>query len=171
MKRDRCNGIVLSYCSSLKKIILSMIMSFFLVWWLFAYTIPTEFPYWSDNQTWQEAIDFGVLIRDDAVNPTDGVSEQIQQAFGIDLEWEQRATNYVLEVINWLLAVIWLLALTVLIYAFYKMVFRSSDEEWLKEARKMAWIAILALFVIWLARIIVSQLFDIFFQVKVDIDV
>jgi len=136
-----------------------------------AYTIDTSFPYEKPNKTWEQAVDIGQVIKDDAIDPTDSASEKIQQAYKIDLNDDQRATAYLKEVVNWTLAVIGLVALTTVIYGFYRIVLSSDNEEWLKNAKKIIFIALVALVIIGTAWIIVSQFFDIFFQVKKDIDV
>lgn len=137
-----------------------------------SYDINTDFPYDKPTQTWIDTTDIGQIIKEEAIDPTDSASEQIQEAFNINLDAEddQRATAYLKEVINWTLAIVWLVALTTVIYGFYRMVLSSDDQEWIKNARKIIITAFVALMVIGLARVIVSQFFDIFFQVKAEVD-
>jgi len=114
----------------------------------FAYTIDTSFPYEKPNKSWAQAVDIGQVIKDDAIDPTNSASEQIQKAFKIDLNDDQRATAYIRVIINWVLAIIGLVALTTVIYWFYRMVLSWDDQEWLKNARKIIITALIALVVI-----------------------
>ncbi len=159
----------------MKKIIvwlLVWIIGFFSLWWIVAYDIDPSFPYdVSDAQKWEEAINIWKIIKEEAIDPDDSASEQIQAAYKIDLEDDQRATAYIKEVMNRILAIIGLVALTTLIYGFYRMILTTDNEEGYKNARKIIVTAIIALFIIGTAWILVSQFFDIFFQVKKDVDV
>ena len=158
----------------MKKIIvwlLVWIIGFCSLWWVVAYDIDPSFPYdvWT-WEWWEAAVNIWKVIKEEAIDPTDSASEQIQVAYKIDLDDDQRATAYIKEVINRTLAVIGLMALTTLIYGFYRMILTTDNEEWYKNARKIIVTAIIALVIIGTAWIIVSQFFDIFFQVKKDVD-
>lgn len=136
-----------------------------------SYEIDTSAPYGEPSQSWEGAVDFGKIIKTEAIDPTDSASEKIQKAYKINLDDDQRATAYIKNVMNWILAIIWLVALTTLIYGFYRMVLTTDNEEWYKNARKIIFIALVALVIVGMAWIIVSQFFDIFFQVKKEINV
>ena len=117
----------------------------------------------SDNLVWGEkATDFGKVFEETAIKPNDSVSERIQKLLKVDYDWDQRATFFIKNAFNWVLAIIGMVALIVLIYAFYQMFTAEGNEEKFKEARKFVIWATIALFVIWLSWFIVSFLFNIF---------
>lgn len=131
-----------------------------------------DFPLWDWKAgEWADSVDLWQIIKDDAIDPEDSASELIQKDLWVayqDAE-NQRATFYIKQVINRFLAIIWLIALIVLVYWFYKIFFASDGEESFGEALKIVKWAAIALFVIWLSWFIVSMLFDIFFAAKEDI--
>lgn len=122
---------------------------------------------WADEDG-DEATNIWQAMKDTSIDPNDGVSEWIQDSFGIayDAEDEQRGTFYIKEVINAVLSIIWLVALAVLLFGFYKMFAARENEEAFKDARKYVIWATIALLVIGVSRFIVSWFFEIFFQVK-----
>ena len=132
-----------------------------------------EFPLWDGSPAADDwsAIDFWQLIKDDAIDPTDSASEQIQQQLGIAYGQaeNQRATYYIQELANRFLAIIWLIALIVLLYGFYKMFFAKDNAEAFQDAMKIVKWAVIALLIIALSRFIVSIMFDLFFAAKEDI--
>lgn len=65
---------------------------------------------------------------------------------------------YLKTIVNLLLSFVSLIALILLIYAFY-MIFFKKDETGMKNAVQIIKWVVIALFVIWLSRIIVSFLF------------
>lgn len=130
--------------------------------------VDTSFPYDYELPWGEEGADLWKLIKTKAVDPSDSASEQIQVAYKIDYAWEQRATEYLKELINWVLWIVGILALAVLIYGFYQMFLAKDDQEAMDKAKKIVTWAIIALFVIGTAWIVVSQFFDIFFRVKAD---
>jgi len=117
---------------------------------------------WGSLENGEEATEYGKIFDDNAVNPGNSVSERIQKLLKVDYDWEQRATFFVKNAFNWFLATIGMVALIVLIYAFYQMFTAEGNEEKFKEARKFVIWATIALFVIWLSWFIVSFLFNIF---------
>ncbi len=123
-----------------------------------------EKPYdvWNDTQQGEQAVDLGKVFEKDAISPGDSVSERIQKFLKVDYPSQQRETFFIKNVFNWFLAIIGMVALIVLIYAFYQMLTAEWSEEKLKEARKIMIGATIALLVIWLSRFIVSFLFNIF---------
>lgn len=131
-----------------------------------------DFPLWDGKECYgADCVDLGKEIKENAIDPEDSASELIQKELGVNYQNadNQRATFYIKQVINRFLAVIWLIALIVLIYWFYKMFFASDGEESFGEALKIVKWAALALFVIWLSWFIVSMIFDIFYAAKEDI--
>jgi amino acid transporter len=134
----------------------------------------SEFPLGDGTEASDDdsAIDFWQLVKDDAIDPTDSASEQIQEALGIaysDAE-NQRATYYIQQMINRFLAIIWLVSLIVLVYGFYQMFAAKDNAEAFQEALKIVKWAVIAIFVIGVSRYIVSLLFDLFFAAKEDIE-
>ena len=119
-----------------------------------------------------DAVDFWTLIKEDAIDPTDSVSEKIQEELGVAYTQaeDQRATFYIQELLNWFLAIIGLISLIVLVYGFYKMFVAKDNAEAFQEALSIVKWAIIALLVIWVSRYIVSIMFDLFFAAKEDIE-
>lgn len=127
--------------------------------------INTDWPYEVITLDWEDTTDIGQILQDDSDDPL-GASEQIQESYNVNFDDEQRWTAYIASIINWFLAITWLVALVVLIVWFYRMFLAKDNEEALKEARKTVVSAVIALLVIGTAWFIVSQFFDIFFRVK-----
>lgn len=117
---------------------------------------------WGNLQQGDEATDYGKIFEEDAVSPSNSVVERIQKLLKVDYAWDQRATFFIKNAFNWFLAIIGMVALIVLIYAFYQMFTAEGNDEKFKEARKFVIWATIALFVIWLSWFIVSFLFNIF---------
>lgn len=117
------------------------------------------------------AVDFGQLIKDDAIDPTTSASEQIQEKLWINYAQaeNQRATYYIQQLINWFLAIVGLVSLIVLVYGFYKMFTSNDNAEAFADALKIVKWALIALVVIWVSRYVVSIIFDLFFAAKQDI--
>jgi len=84
----------------------------------------------------EDAIDFGQLIKDDAIDPTNSASEKIQAELGIAYAQaeNQRATFYIQELINRFLAIVGLVSLIVLVYGFYKMFMSKDNAEAFQDA-------------------------------------
>ena len=88
---------------------------------LYAFSIDdvTDFPYDTGDEdiSGADATEIGQIIKEDSIDADsadgDGVVLQIMAAFGIDYtdQTDQTATFYVKEIINWLLAIIGLVAL------------------------------------------------------------
>ena len=166
---------ILSMLSVWRRYMLWWVLSLFFVSTCFALLIDEvgkDFPIW-DGKAWvgPDSVDIWLIIKEDAIDPKTSASEGIQEGLWIAYENadDQRATFYIKEVINWFLAIVWLIALIVLVYWFYKMFFAQSGEESFTEALEIVKWAAIALFVIWLSWFIVSMLFDIFFAAKEDI--
>jgi hypothetical protein len=79
----------------------------------------TDFPYDNGNEdiSGAEATEIGQVIKDESIDADgsggDGILLQIMDAFGINYtdQTDQTATFYIKEIINWLLAIIGLVAL------------------------------------------------------------
>lgn len=159
------------------KYILSVVSSLlFIGWSVLASAIAdagATFPLWDWTAAANNgsAIDFGKIIKNDAIDPTDSASEQIQEKLGINYAQaeNQRATYYIQELINWFLAIVGLIALIVLVYGFYKMFFAKDNAEAFNDALALVKWALIALFVIGISWYVVSIMFDLFFAAKEDI--
>jgi len=115
---------------------------------------------WGDNAT-----DVGQVLKDEAIEKKDGVVQKIMKAFGIDYIEKsdgQTATFYVKEVLNRLLAILWLVALLMLLFGFYKMFFSKDHEEGFTAAKKIIMNALVAIVIIALARFLISWFFKIY---------
>jgi len=144
------------------------------LWWLFfsAYTYSFDFdsyinaePYgdfmWSDAQATDENTDLGSALWDE-INSDEGILKKLLEAFGFDTTAEDLwAFSYIRNLINYALVVIWLVAMAVFIFWFYK-IFVSDGEEWVADAKKIVIGAAIALAVIGLARFITRFAFSIF---------
>lgn len=153
-------------------------ISFFLFAWLVSASaiadVGTDFPLGNGTEATNDenAIDFGQLIKDDAIDPTDSASERIQEELGIAYTQaeNQRATFYIQELINRFLAIVGLVSLIVLVYGFYKMFVSKDNAEAFQDALNIVKWAVFALLVIWASWYIVSIIFDLFFAAKEDIE-
>lgn len=87
---------------------------------------------------------------------------RLLEVFGLDYSTDKskdlKFIDYAKSIMNLALSLIAFVALIISIYTFYMVIF-SDNEAWAKKARwNMVWIFI-ALWVIWLARLIVSVIF------------
>lgn len=133
--------------------------------WVFATNF--EFPYGDSSITTNtNDADIWKSFQENALWE-DSTSERLQRTFNVawDSEWDQRATDYIRVIINRFLAVVWMVALVVLIIGFYKMLVSWDSEAAWWDARKLVMNAWIALAVIGIAWFVVSWFFDIFFVV------
>ena len=133
----------------------------------FSFDDIKEFPYaqWENEYiNPEDTVDAGQVFKDDSVDPDDGIVNQLMDAFGINYtdETDQTATFYVKELINWLLAIVGIVALISLLWWFYKMLLTKDSEEWYTSAKKIVMNAAIAITVIWLSWFIVSWFFAIY---------
>ena len=139
---------------------------------LYAFSIDdvTDFPYDTGDEdiSGADATEIGQIIKEDSIDADsadgDGVVLQIMAAFGIDYtdQTDQTATFYVKEIINWLLAIIGLVALISMLWWFYKMLLAKDSEEWYTSAKKIVSNAALALVIIGISWFLVSWFFSIY---------
>lgn len=111
------------------------------------------------------ATDVGQVFKDEAIKDKQWVVQKIMRAFNIDYIEKsngQTATFYVKEVLNWLLAILWLVSLLMLLFGFYKMFFAKDHEEWFTAAKKIITNALVAIVIVALAWFLVSRFFKIY---------
>lgn len=128
-------------------------------------------------ENWAPIIDEGLedntnfwrIINDNIVDKQDSDLNQMIWVYHNDTDItgpnskENKAVVYTRIIINYFLALVWFVALIILIYWFY-MMFGSSHEEWMKKAKKYIVWAVIAIFVIWVSRFIISWFMSIFLQ-------
>lgn len=154
----------------MKKILFSLLLLigltwFFVKWEDFPYDVSKE---WNVVKSFDnESLDIWNVITQDAVQPDTSILQRLLSIFQLkwsnwyDTNWELKAFAYVKMIINFMLALVSLIALILTIYGFYLMFF-SWQDEWLKKARKiLTWVAI-AMAIMWLSRFIISFLFYVY---------
>ena len=139
------------------------------IWWStfsFSFDDIKEFPYEQGEELTnsEDTVDAWQVFKDDSVTNEEWIVVQIMDAFGINYtdETGQTATFYIKELINWLLAIVGIVALMSLLWWFYKMLLSKDSEEWYTSAKKIVGNAALAIVVIWLSWFIVSRFFAIY---------
>jgi len=115
---------------------------------------PTATSNPSTNLAWEAA-----TIASDA----DGIFVRLIKIFGLDtfINSDQSAVSYIQYIINMLLWLAAFIALIILLYWFYLMFF-STQEEWFDKAKKIIIWVTTALFIMWLAWIIIRFLFFLY---------
>ncbi len=128
-----------------------------------AQNIPQDIGfYYGDGWTEGASTDLGHLIKEESINNSDSLLNQLIELFWLTnpAYWTgtSRTIDYVKWIINLSLSLVSLIALILIIYGFYLMFF-SKDEEWFAKAKKiLKWVAI-ALTIMGLSRVIVSFFF------------
>lgn len=102
----------------------------------------------------------------DQVNSEDGILKSVLDGLNINYDTGNSFVDFIANFINFLLAFVGLIALGILVFAFYKMFFKSDGEEWLKDAFKLIRNTIIALLIIGFAWFITNWAFNLFFVVK-----
>lgn len=162
----------------MKKIILylSWFMFVSFLWINFSFSLNSEqfaildsnesFPYDSDDTDFTDwkTTDSRVLLKES----TTLLEEQMEaQNLGEYISTEWAWLTYIKNIINFFLTLLWLIATIIIIYGFYLMVvpWWKSDEQ-LKTAKKYVKIATIAIIMIWLSRLIVQFIFEIYNTAK-----
>ena len=131
-------------------------------------TDENAFPYEIQATTaGTDTTDIGKIVTTDSVNPDTGLLKILTNFFR--LSWttyndgtnHNTATNYVKRILNIVLGLISFIALIMIIFAFY-LIFFSKGEEGVGKARKILIGVVIALALLWLSRLIVAFLFNIF---------
>ena len=144
------------------------------IWWYCDawFSIPTNQSsgfYYEYNNQWQNNIntDIGSLIRSEIIesDSNDNVYHQLLSVFKLkdqsrfgDSNEKWKVIYYAKWIINMLLSLTALISLIMIIFAFY-MIFFQKDDAGISKAKQMLKWVILALFVMWLSRFIVSLFF------------
>lgn len=131
------------------------------LWWGLIKS-DSSFPYNSDdsNFTKSDTTDSESLLED-----SDNLIQEQMESFWLsdykETEWAWLV--FVKKVINYLLALLWIIATVIIIYGFYLIVvpWWKSDDQ-LKNAKKYIKIAVIAIVMIWLSRLIVQFIFNIY---------
>lgn len=121
-----------------------------------------ESPYeWLEAGGWADSVDLWKELQDLSVGE-DGVLTQLLKAMWFDFDGTNIAVQFISNIINFFLVTIGLVALFILLFWFYKMLF-SGDQAWFESARKLILNTVIAIIVIWLAWFITNFLFDLFY--------
>lgn len=165
------------------KILKKIILSTFIIIWIFNIIHSENFFYdyiWEPNQKinnnlWDntqpngwgfwETHDIWSMITKDSINSENSIIFKLKNIFRLNRpnydDWTEKATDYIKMIINIILSLVSLIALTLVIYWFYLMFF-SEQEEWFTKAKKIfKWVAI-AIAIIWLAYFITSFIFYLY---------
>lgn len=118
------------------------------------------FDWWAAGE---DNTDLGKIIWEEVVWESSIVSKLLEWLW-FRFDSDQKILQFIANFINFLLAIAGLIALAMLIYAFYK-IFRSDGAEATTEAWKYLRNIVLALIIIGLAWFITSWAFDLYFSV------
>ena len=138
----------------MKKIILFL----FLLFPFFSFS--NDFPYWSpsDKEFTENATSDVSEVANNQITEWWWVLDNILQSFWMwdhtQNDWS--AVSYVQTVVNYFLIIVSFIALVVLIYGFYMMLFVAHLEEWFSKAKKYILNSTIALLVMWTSWFIVS---------------
>lgn len=144
---------------------------FWLSWWLisrwisFAQSSEEHF-FYGDQYTQDPSTDIGDMIKHDFVDNQEGVVMRLLRSFGLEqftLESNASALEYAKYIINVALALVWFIALGVVLYGFVQIIF-AKDDEGISKAKKIVSGAALAIAIIALSRFLVSFLFNLYEQ-------
>lgn len=125
--------------------------------WFFANAVATPFPYENSSSVWDK--DPALLLKTNIVGSNSLRSNIMKTFFGdwlVNKSWN--AMEYIKNLINIALSLVWFIALCMIIYGFF-MIFFSKEEEWLKMAKSIVKWSVTAIILIWLSWTIVSLMF------------
>lgn len=122
---------------------------------------PLDWLIEANKGSWWENIDIGKELQEVTVSEDSLIKQMLEQLW-FEFDSGQVAIKFINNLINFALVVVWLIAMIVLIYGFYKMFF-SDGEEWWTDAKKLVTNTVIALIVIWFARFITSRAFNLFY--------
>ena len=145
----------------IKKIILTSILAI----WITSFWFTIDFPYeynesttaaWDETEIWN-------IIQTDVVYNDDSALNKLLDLFQLSDQWRydswtSKAIYYAKMIINMLLSLVSLIALVMLIAAFYMMFFSKQESGMTKAKQMLKWIA-LAITIMWLSWFIVSFIF------------
>lgn len=127
------------------------------------FAVSEEFRYnWGNTNDWQVNTDFNGIIKE-WMNDSENWLKRLLRLFMPNSDmynWEDNPSFifYLKTIVNLLLSFVSFIALILVIYAFY-MIFFKKDEAGFTLARQIIKWVVIALFVIWLSRIVVSFLY------------
>lgn len=145
----------------IKKIILiSIVLS-----WIISFWFTEEFYYdynqgstaiWDETEIWN-------IIQTDVINNNDSSLNKLLELFQLSDKqrynsWTSKAIYYAKMIVNLLLWLVSLIALVMLIFAFYLMFFSTQESGMTKAKQVLKWVAI-AITIMWLSWFIVSFIF------------
>ncbi len=112
--------------------------------------------------------DFWGIINENIVEGSESDLNQIIWIYHSDTEIldsnkKNKAVIYTRIIVNYFLTLVWFVALIILIYWFY-MMFGNSHEEGVKKAKKYITWSVIAIFLIWVSRFIITWFMSIFLQ-------
>lgn len=133
--------------------------------WIISFWFSIDF-YYDYNETstdiWQEA-EIWNIIQTDTINNNNSALNQLLELFHLSQQdrynsWNSKAIYYIKMIVNMLLSFVSLIALIMLIYAFYLMLF-SKHESGMTKAKQMLKGVAIAIAIMWLSWFIVSFFF------------
>ncbi len=132
-----------------------------LIWFFWSYSVLWNFDSSHPYADWQATTDTSEVASDNIWDSD--LIDWMMSAVWVDsyANEDGSALAYIQTVINYFLVIVWFVALIVVIYWFYWMLFSGEHEEWFNKAKKYVlnwWIAIL---VMWISWFIVSFIFYI----------
>ncbi len=145
----------------IKKLILTSMLTI----WLISFWFSIDFYYDYDETTtaiWEET-EIWHIIQTDVIENSDSSLNKLLELFHLSQqEWYDSGTSkavyYIKMIVNMLLSFVSLIALVMLIYAFYMMFF-SKHESGMTKAKQMLKGIGIALAIMWLSWFIVSFIF------------
>jgi hypothetical protein len=129
----------------------------------FPYDIPSDTQVLTDDNP----TDISQVVNNDAIAPTNSILDRLTKFFRVSGtsynpdNTGSPALNYVKRILNIVLGLVGLIALVLIIFAFYLIFFAKADDA-VKKAKKILTGVAIALFIMGLSRFIVSFFFDIF---------
>ena len=147
----------------IKKWVLIFILTWIIWFWI---TFSTErFPYSTENDPVTNNVDlnFSETLKNGLQDDQNILTRLLwyfmpNNAIYISDSWHPSILTYLKSIVNLLLSFVSLIALVLLIFAFY-MIFFKKDDAGVKTAIQMIKWIVIALVIIWLSRIVVSFLF------------
>ena len=127
------------------------------------FSFSDEFPYdWAEITPWIVDTEFKDILKS-WINEDENWFKRLLRLFmpNSDMyDWDEQPSFifYLKTIVNLLLSFVSFIALILVIYAFYMMFFKKDEAGWTTAKQILKWV-IIALFVIWLSRIIVSFLY------------
>lgn len=126
--------------------------------------IPEDRFFYGDEFSNDPTTSFGEFIRDDVVNPSDGILKRILIIFNLEqfiISSDASALEFVKYIINIALWLISFVALIIIIYGFVQ-VFFAKDDEGITTARKTIQWAAIAIAIIAVSWLLVTFLFSLY---------